>query len=294
MKIKLMTDSSSDLPLSFVKENGDLLEVVGMPITIGSEEYVDDLGETLTHDYFYQKLNEGAMPKTSQINTMTFFDRFKVNHEAGFTTLYLGLSSGLSSTYNNACLAKSMMQEEIPEAEVEIVDTVAGSIGLGALVVYTLGLIREGRTVEEILGILETDKTKANHWFSVDNLIHLKNGGRIPAAVAYVGTVLNVKPILTMGYDGKLKSYSSVRGKRKAYRYLVSKVVEHVKNPETTLIIGHANIQKDADILVDELRKKGLKNKVIETCLSATIASHVGPGMMAIAFMGESEREKKE
>ncbi len=293
MKIRLLTDSSSDLPLSFFKENSDILDLVCMPITIDEEEFIDDLGEKFSHDHFYNRLQEGAMPKTSQINTMTFHDKFIEHYEAGYSTIYIGLSSGLSGTYNNANLAKNMVLEDVPQADITVIDSLAASIGLGALIMYTLSLIKSGRTTEEIKKLVEEEKLKANHWFGVDDLMHLKNGGRIPAAVAYVGTVLNVKPILTMKHDGKLESYSSVRGKKKAYKYIVGKVVEHLASSDVPVLVGHANVKRDADILVEELRSRGVENEIIETCLSATIASHVGPGMLAIAFMGNETREDK-
>jgi DegV family protein with EDD domain len=123
--------------------------------------------------------------------------------------------------------------------------------------------------------------------------MHLKNGGRIPAAIAYVGTVLNIKPILTIKDDGKLESFSSVRGKKKAFKYLAAKVAENIGDSRVIILLGHANIKEDADTLVDELRSLGVENRIIETCLSATIASHVGPGMLAVAFMGNKDRISK-
>ncbi len=293
MKIKLMTDSSSDLPLSFVKKNSDILEVLGMPITMGDKEYVDDLGETFSHDFFYQQLVDGVIPKTSQINTMSFYDRFLNLYEEGFTTIYIGLSSGLSGTYNNAILARNMVREEAPSAPIVVIDSLAASVGLASIIMYTLKLIKDNMSIEDIEKLIEEQKLNANHWFAVDSLMHLKNGGRIPAAAAYVGTVLNVKPILTMRFDGQLESYSSVRGKKKAFKYLVSKVAEHIHSVEIPIIIGHANIEADADKLVEELRHQGIENEIIETCLSATIASHVGPGMLAIAFISDKQRESK-
>ena len=125
MKIKLITDSSSDLPLSFVKSNREQLEVIGMPITIGNEEFIDDLGEEFSHDYFYEQLKSGAMPKTSQINTMTFYDKFVEHYQDGYASLYIGLSSGLSGTINNANLAKKMVLEDAPNAKLVIIDSLS-------------------------------------------------------------------------------------------------------------------------------------------------------------------------
>jgi len=293
MKIRLLTDSSSDLPLSYINENSDIIELLGMPISIEDEEFIDDLGHNFSHDYFYSKMAEGVMPKTSQINVMTFYDIFLKNHEEGYESLYIGLSSGLSGTYNNANLAKAMAEDEVEGIKIIVIDSVAASIGLGVLIMHTLDLIKSGKSIEEIAKIVEKIKLHANHWFAVDDLMHLKNGGRIPAAVAYVGTMLSVKPILTIKYNGKLESYSSVRGKKKAYKFIAAKAAEHIDLKDGRVLVGHANIQDDAEILESELRKHGVTNEIVKTCLSATIASHVGPGMLAIAFMGDRDREDK-
>jgi len=293
MKIKLITDSSSDLPLSFVKGNIDNLLVLGMPITINGEEHIDDLGETLSHDYFYEQLSKGSMPKTSQVNVTTFHEAFLAAHHEGFEVLYIGLSSGLSGTFNSAKLAMEMVLEEEPTAKIVVMDSLAASIGLGAIVFDALSWINEGRTLENICQRVDQIKLNANHWFAVDDLMHLKNGGRIPTAIAVVGTMLNVKPILTMNHEGKLESYSSVRGKKKAFKYLITKVCENLSSKETIILVGHANTLEDADTLVNALREQGIENPILETCLSATIASHVGPGMLAIAFMGGKQRESK-
>lgn len=293
MKIKLITDSSSDLPLSFVKENKENLIVLGMPITINGEEHIDDLGETLSHDYFYEQLSKGIMPKTSQVNVTTFHETFLDCYKEGYDIIFIGLSSGLSGTFNSAKLAMEMLLEEAPSAKITMIDSLAASIGLGAIIYEALSLIHEGKSMSEITDKMESVKLFANHWFAVDDLMHLKNGGRIPTAIAVVGTMLNVKPILTMNMEGKLESYSTVRGKKKAFKYLISKVVENLNSKETLIFIGHANDLEDADVLVSLLREQGIDNPIMETCLSATIASHVGPGMLAIAFIGGKTRESK-
>jgi len=293
MRIKLLTDSSSDVPLDLVRESNGILEFIGMPITINGEEFIDDLGEEFSHEFFYEELTKGVMPKTSQINTISFYDKFIDHYQSGYATICIGLSSGLSGTYNNAILARTMVLEEAPEANIIVFDSFAASVGLGVLVLYVLDLIKDGMELSDISLLIDEQKLHANHWFAVDSLMHLKNGGRIPAAIAYVGTVLNIKPILTIKDDGKLESFSSVRGKKKAFKYLAAKVAENIGDSRVIILLGHANIKEDADTLVDELRSLGVENRIIETCLSATIASHVGPGMLAVAFMGNKDRISK-
>lgn len=294
MSLKILTDSSSDIPLSYLEENAHILQFIGMPIHINNEEYIDDLGKTLKHDFFYDKLSQGIFPTTSQINLLVFLEHFKRSYEKGESIIYIGLSSGLSGTMNNAILAKNMFLEEHYDADIQIIDTVAASGGLGALVVHVVELVKEGKSKQEVLDWIAINVLKFNHWFAIDDLDHLKNGGRIPAAIALVGTALKVKPILTMSHDGKLKAYASVRGRHKSIRYLYDKFIEHIGDAKDKhVFVCHAHCYEDA-LKLKELIQQTHKPKVIHiTELSATIGTHVGIGMLAVAFQGKDIREDK-
>lgn len=294
MSLKILTDSSSDIPLSYIEENAHILQFLSMPIHIEDEEYIDDLGKTLKHDYFYEKLRNGVFPTTSQINLLVFLDYFKKSHEKGDEIIYLGLSSGLSGTMNNAILAKKMILEEHEDANIHIIDTVAASGGLGSLVVHVVELVKEKKSTQEILGWINNNVLKFNHWFAIDDLEHLKKGGRIPPAIAFVGTALKVKPILTIAHDGKLKSYASVRGRIKSIRYLYDKFSEHIGDEKNKhVFVCHAHCHEDA-LKLKELIQQGHNPKAIHvTELSATIGAHVGIGMLAVAFLGDDVRENK-
>lgn len=294
MSLKILTDSSSDIPLCYVEENSHILQFLGMPVHIEDEEYIDDLGKTLTHEFFYNKLSQGVFPTTSQINLLVFLEHFKKSYEKGESLIYLGLSSGLSGTMNNAVLARKMVLEEHQDADIHIIDTVAASGGLGALVVEVVELVKEGKSKQEVLDWIEDNKLKFNHWFAIDDLEHLKNGGRIPAAMAFVGTALKVKPILTISHDGKLKSYASVRGRHKSIRYLYDKFLENIGNEEEKhVFICHAHCIEDA-LKLKEMIEQSHKPKILHiTELSATIGTHVGLGMLAVAFQGKDIREDK-
>ncbi len=290
----ILTDSSSDLPLKYVEDNSNILRVVGMPIVIGEESYIDDLGKTLKHSTFYDKLESGIMPRTSQINVIGFLDEYKKAYENGDSLIYLGLSSGLSGTMNNAELAKQMLLEEYPDADISVIDTRAASGGLGAMVAHTVSKVKEGKSKEEVVDWINSNVLKFNHWFAVDDLEHLKNGGRIPAAIALLGTALKVKPVLTMSYEGKLRSYSSVRGRHKSIKQLYDKFSEHIGETDgKEVFICHANCIKDAEKLKKMIEETHNPKEIYITQLSATIGTHVGSGMLAVAFMGDKERENK-
>ena len=287
-----MTDSCCDLPLSYVENHHDILNVLGMPIHINGTDYIDDLGKTLSHDAFYKLLREGAQPTTSQINSFRFSEAFKKHVERGYEVVYAGFSSGMSGTFNSAQLAKNLVLEEFPEAKIELVDTLSASIGLGALIIEAVEQVKVGASAQAVAEHLEAVKWRAQHWFGVDDLQFLKNGGRISSTSAMLGTMLNVKPTLIVDREGKLKPYSNVRGRKKSISFLASKVHEHYHPEHTkTIVLGHGNCIEDALLLKTTVMEKMPELNIVVTELSMTIASHVGPGMLAIAFIGANREQ---
>ena len=293
MNTIILTDSTCDLTLEYVEQNSDILDVLGMPVNIDGHEYFDDFGKTLSHDEFYSKLRLGIMPSTAQINMFRFSTMFKKHYVEGKSVIYIGFSSNMSGTFNNAVLARQEFLEIYPDADITIIDSLAASIGQGVLIVGAIDMLREGKSKDEIVNWVEANKLKANHWFAVDDLNYLKKGGRISAATAVVGSALNIKPILTLDNSGKLGSYTNVRGRKKSIKFISEKFQEHVINcSEATVIIGHGNCLEDAEILKEYVLSIGKPKNIIISELSATIASHVGPNMIACAFIGDGREEK--
>ncbi|WP_139904990.1 DegV family protein [Clostridium thermarum] len=293
MNTIIITDSTCDLTLEYVQENADMLDIIGMPVNIEGYEYFDDFGKTLSHDEFYSKLRLGIMPSTAQINTFRFSEIFKKHYQKGKSIIYIGFTSGMSGTFNNAVMAAEELIKEHPDADITVIDTLSASIGQGVLVVEAVDMLRNGKSKEEIVRWVEDNKLKSNHWFAVDDLNFLKKGGRISAATAVVGTALNIKPILTVDNSGKLVSYTNVRGRKKSIRFLAEKFHEHIRNCSvTTVIIGHGDCLEDAYMLKEYILEECMPKKLIVSQLSATIASHVGPNMIAVAFVGD-DREVK-
>lgn len=288
MKTILLTDSCCDLPYKYVKNKKEVLDIIGMPINIGAENFVDDLGEAnYVHLEFYNQLRSGIVPKTAQIAPIDFYNKFKQYHLAGKSTIYLGFSAGMSGTYNNALIAKNMVLEEYPDAEITVIDSNSASIGLGVLTIHVVDMILDGNTYSDIVDWINNNKMTSQHWFAVCDLMYLKNGGRIPPSIATIGSLLNVKPILTVCKEGKLKSYSKVRGRKKSLRYLIEKAKKNSENrPETTILIGHGNCLKDAEYVKALVEEEIKGSEVIISEISATIATHVGPNMIALAFLG--------
>lgn len=293
MKTILLVDSCSDLPLEYIEENNDIIDTIGMPVNINGRDYYDDFGKTLSHKEFYEYLRNDIMPSTAQINSHRFLQKFKENYSKGNSLIYLGFTSGMSGTFNNALLAKKMFLEENPDADITIIDSKSASVGEGVLVIHAVEMLREGKSKDEIIKWIEENKLKSNHWFAVNNLTFLKKGGRISPATAAVGTLLNVKPIITVDDAGKLKQYANVRGRKKSIKYLLDKLKEHVTDADKTIaVIGHGDCLEDAEkleqLINDELKVK----KIVKTVLCSTIASHVGPEMISLAFIGEHRENK--
>ncbi|MDA3847396.1 MAG: DegV family protein [Vallitaleaceae bacterium] len=292
MGIHIITDTSCDLALDYAKANTSKLTVLGMPIELDGVGYIDDLGETFTHDFFYKQMREGTFPSTSQINPMTYEEAYTKAINKGDDIICIGLSSGLSNTINSAILAMHNIKEQYPDAKIKVVDTLAGSIGLGMLVYLTIEKINEGIEYDILAQWIEDSKLKINHWFAIDDLDHLKKGGRIPPAMAIIGTALKVKPILTVRHNGKLEAYTKIRGRNKSINFLVSKLEQHIGQAVPKVVmIGHADCIEDAEKLARAILGKYKPQEIIITKLSQTIATHVGVGMLAVSFLGEHVRE---
>lgn len=287
MRVKILTDSCCDLPISYLDAHKDVLSFVGMPITVGNRNFRDDLGRHESLEFFYNELSSGTNASTAQITPNDFYNLFCEAVNAGETLIYIGLSSGISGTYNNALMAKQMIEDDGINGDIYIINDFAASIGLGLMIMDVVEAVEEGQSGDEIVQWLEAKKYDYHHWFIIDDLHYLKRGGRIPPTLAAVGTALNVKPILTVDAYGKLIKHANVRGRKKAIKYLVKKF-ETSTFKEGRIIIGHGNCYEDAQLLKDKILEKNQKVEVVISNLSATIACHVGPKMLGVGFVAES------
>jgi DegV family protein with EDD domain len=281
----LLIDSCCDLPLKFVEKNN--LASIGMICTIGGRDYLDDFGKTLTYEKFYDELRKQTIATTSQINAYRFCEVFKQYVQENKSIIYIGFSSGMSGTYNNAVMAKDMILDEYENADITVIDTKSASIGQGLIIYYAVEMLQNGCNKEEIVSWIENNKMNMNHWFIVESLEHLKRGGRISSAKAAVGTLLNIKPIITIDNNGNLINFTNIRGKKRALKYLIDKFRERIENPEQMIVgISHGDCLKDALLLEKLVRDEfGVKDVIINK-LGPTIGSHCGPGMLSLCFFG--------
>ena len=285
MKCVIFTDSCCDLPRSFINENN--IQVMPLRVNIKGNDIPDDLGKSITNKEFYKLIREGEMPTTSQVNVNTFEEEFRRFSKAGYSIIYIGFSSALSGCVNSTRLAKDIIIEETEDADITVIDTKSASMGLGLIVYYASNMLKEDKSTDDIINWIEENKLRVNHWFTVDDLNHLKRGGRVSSTAAVVGTMLNIKPILHVNDEGKLIPLSKVKGRKKSLKVLQEKLKERIVNPEEQIIfISHGDCLEDAEYL-RELILSGVKIKdIIINNIGPAVGTHSGPGTVALFFIG--------
>ena len=238
---------------------------------------------------FYRIIRKGEMPKTAVINPSRFIEYFTPVLQDGLDILYIVFSSGLSVTMQNALIAARELKESFKDRVICIVDTLSVSLG-GALLVRQAARMRdEGSTMEEIQQWVLENRLKVCHWFTVDDLNHLRRGGRITATSALAGGVLFIKPILRVSDEGTLEPVEKVRGRQPSLDRLVSHVLEATgEEGQQTIMIAHADCLKDAQYLKQELEQRCKVQEIIISDIGAVIGAHTGPGAVAVFCFGKN------
>ena len=281
------TDSDSDLPFRFVDELE--LNMVYMPYMVDGKEYFDDLGRNGREKEFFDAMRKGAAPVTSLLPTAAYEEYFEPVFAAGRDILFVAFSSQLSGTIQNIYAAREELLQRYPERRMIVVDTLSISLPQSILVLKAHELYRQGKTMDEVAAWLEENKSRSQAFFTVDDLTYLRRGGRISAVAATVGTMLDLKPIITEGKNGKLLSTDKVRGRKQALRTLAELAAQNIDDPaEAEMYVLHADAPEDADRLVQLLREKipGLGN-ICTRYVGPVIGAHCGPGTVAVCFFGK-------
>lgn len=281
----IFTDSACDLAPELLSEWG--VECLSLTFRFEGEDKEYKNGEMPVVD-FYNKMREGGIAKTSAINGETFKASFEKALKEGKDVLYLGFSSGLSATYASAKFTAEELSKEYPERKIITVDTLAASAGQGLLVYLTLKEKENGASIEEAAKFAEDTKLKICHWFTVDDLKYLKRGGRVSPAVALVGTVLGIKPVLHVDNEGHLIKKTAVRGRKASINTLAEKFEELAENTKGgTVYISHGDCDDDVKLLVDIIKEKHGVDVEIVTYVGPVIGAHSGPGTIALFFVGK-------
>jgi len=286
MDAVLLIDSCTDLPRSYVEENA--LPFVSLVCNFKDKEYKDDFGKSIGHKEFYDAVRNGEMPSTAQVNVYEYTELFRKYAAEGKSVIYLGFSSALSGSLSSAYIARDMVTEEIKDADIAIIDSKSASLGEGLLAYYANEMLKAGASKDEVVSWLETNKLKMNHWFTVDDLGHLKRGGRVSRTGAFLGTLLDIKPVLKVDDEGRLIPMSKVKGRKKSIKALFEMLQENIVSPEEQVIaISHGDCIEDAEYLKEMIMKEYNVKDVMINHVGPVIGAHTGPGVVALFFMGE-------
>lgn len=263
---------------------------------IDSETYPDDLGQSMPFKTFYDRMRDGADTSTSQVNPEQYIDFFTPYLEEGKDVLHLTLSSGISGTYNSAMIAKEELEEKYPDRKIYVIDSLAASVGYGMLMHELSDMRAAGKTIDELVEWIDTNKLKIHHWVMVSDLKWLVKGGRVSKVSGVLGSMLNICPLINVNKEGKLAPQEKIRTKKKA----ISRIVEMMEvNADNGLdydgkcYIAHSDCPEDAEYMKNMIEEKfkNLKGKVIVNSIGTVIGSHTGPGTMVPVFFGKERTE---
>ena len=281
---KIITDSGCDLPKAMAFSLG--LTVSPLYVNFRGNTNPDSVDEGIKE--MYAGLRAGEPASTSAINPQQWEEAIAAVLEEGLDALVLTFSSGLSTTYQSAMIAANELAEKYPQRKIRVVDTLAASLGQGLLVWYACKKQQEGMELGALADWVTENRFRLCHWFTVDDLMYLKRGGRISAATALVGTMLNIKPVLHVDNDGHLISKAKVRGRKAAIEALASKMGQLALPGENdTVFICHGDCIQDAEQLAAIVKEKYGVKEVFIGYTGAVIGSHSGPGTLALFFLGE-------
>ncbi len=288
----IITDTTCDLPQQYYEANN--ITVVALTYMLDGVEYDGTFENSLKPALFYEKLRKGGIAKTSAVSPETMIRIFTNVLETGSDLFYLAFSSGLSSTYQSACIARNELAGKYPHQNIVCIDSLSASLGEGLLLDLALRKAKEGAAIEELAAYVEKMRLHVCHYFTVDDLHHLYRGGRVSRTTALFGTMLGIKPILHVDDQGHLIPIGKVRGRRQSLDALVSKMGSKIEGCENPYVfISHGDCLEDAKYVSAQVKSLyGIKTELIEN-IGPVIGSHSGPGTVALFFVGQSRTEKK-
>ncbi len=283
LTVRILTDSGSDLPLQFIKENNVTLFSLG--VHLDGQDYEDIA--TIEPVKVFEAMKNGSAPKTSQVPPHRFKEVFTEIAKEKQTAVYIAFSSQLSGTYQTAVMMSEEVKEEYPELDLTIIDTKCASLGQGLVVKAAAELAAKEASKEEVVKLAHFYSTHMEHLFTVDDLDYLARGGRISKASAFVGGLLNIKPLLNVE-DGKLIPLEKIRGKKKVYKRIIELMEERGMDlSNQTIGISHGDVEIEALELTKLFEEKFGCNSFYLNVIGAGIGSHAGPGTIAIFFLNK-------
>lgn len=284
MTVQIIADSASDLPLDFFEGNGVTLLPLG--VHIGESDYRDLV--TISPKEVYDAMREGKIAKTTQISPLDVKEAFTELAKKQVPALYVAFSSELSGTYQTAVMIGNEVKEEFPDFELAIIDSKCASLGLGLAVKHAVQLANNGNTLHEIEASVKDFCEHTEHIFTVDNLEYLARGGRISKASAFVGGLLNIKPLLHVE-DGKLIPLEKIRGKKKVYRRVIELMKERgIALENQTIAISHGDDEETALEIKSMIEAEFHPKEIYINTVGCSVGAHSGPGTIAIFFLNKT------
>ena len=282
----IMTDSCCDLTDEMARELG--IVVVPLSLEVGGQTYRNWLdGRDIAFQDFYSRIRAGETATTSAVSVGDFQEQMREILSQGKDILYLSFSSALSTTYQSAVIAADDLREEFPDGQVLVVDSRCASLGQGLLVYLCAREKAAGRSLTGLRDYAEATKGQICHWFTVDDLNHLKRGGRISAATALVGTMLSIKPVLHVDDEGHLTKVGTARGRNASLKALVDHMAETAIDPAgQTVFISHGDCEEDANKVAEDVKRRFGVQTVVLNNVGPVIGAHSGPGTVALFFLG--------
>ncbi len=282
----IMTDSSCDLTAQMADELG--LAVLPLSLQMGQDVYRNWLdGRDIGFEDFYTRIRAGETATTSAVSVGDFEAEMRKVLETGRDILCINFSSALSTTYQSASIAAGDLRGEFPEAKIFVVDSLCASLGQGLLLYLCVQEQRKGRSIGEVRAFAEATKGNICHWFTVDDLNHLKRGGRISAATALFGTMLSIKPVMHVDDGGHLTPVTKARGRKSSLLALVDKMAETAVAPsDSPVFISHGDCEGDALFVADEITRRFGNKDIRLNYVGPVIGNHSGPGTLALFFVG--------
>lgn len=283
MTVKILADSACDLPLSYFKEHN--VTLFPLKVHLDDKEYEDLI--TIDSDKVYEGIRSGKVPKTSQVSPLLFEETFTNMAENKEKGIYIAFSSQLSGTYQTAVMILNQVKENYPDFELEIIDTKCASLGCGLVVQEAVRLAQLNTPMAKLIERAKFHALHMEHLFTVDDLDYLAKGGRVSKASAFLGGLLNIKPLLNVE-DGKLVPIEKLRGKKKLLRRVIELMAERGTALDKQVIgISHAQCE-DTVMELKEMMEKELSIKhVYISSIGSAVGSHTGPGTFAIFFLNE-------
>ncbi len=284
-KFVITTDNMADLPEAYYGEHQ--IPYMYLPYTMDGATYRKE--NELKSSDFYNRMRNGSMPTTSQVNSEDAKELWKPFMEDGYDILHIAFSSGLSGSYNSCRIAAEEMAEEYPQRKVAVVDSLCASLGEGLLVHLAVQMKENEKSMDEIIEWLEGHKLNLCHMFTVDDLNHLHRGGRVSKMTAVIGTMINIKPVLHVDNEGHLIAVNKVRGRKRSLITLVNMMEERLKDytgEKSSVFISHGDCLEDAQFVARLVKERFGTEDILINPVGSTIGAHSGPGTVALFFLG--------